>query len=485
MELLHDLHFLRSAFSIYVLSDDGWSWALAWAQLGVDFICCVPFNGLALDQLKCLQNHSALGKLIHLVAPSVPLPVPPSRSTTRREGGPLSRTLVCGHFGAEPAEGEEDWTMLDLLRQTAGDGGRDPSCVALVSIAPNRRHLQARVRDALGPAMKWREIRHRNLGGLSSARLLVGWGGASSTCSLVEPGQRRAPTRPLDRFLERAVILAEWRKVDSRRSVGVTRNRGFGTDCWRPAAANAKPYPWPWREAPLWVEAPSVFAFAQGVSIERRLTLKERCQIVDLRADWGKELLEPVWAWNEGASVPLRMLVEFVMAARGWLNQAAEGLTEPGASTALQKRSLQAAEENRSQSAPDEIDWGRVRAPWLGDASDKDSAGTTAWEKRVYFGWTWEAGDSEEEDVMVATKNDDAGVNLALWAVGGDEGPLAPRTSPRNPEELDAAAVGALPAKGSLRLVTEARRQLRLHARPGGHRRLRHKVCERNMVGLG
>ena len=215
MELLHDLHFLRSAFSIYVLSDDGWSWALAWAQLGVDFICCVPFNGLALDQLKCLQNHSALGKLIHLVAPSVPLPVPPSRSTTRREGGPLSRTLVCGHFGAEPAEGEEDWTMLDLLRQTAGDGGRDPSCVALVSIAPNRRHLQARVRDALGPAMKWREIRHRNLGGLSSARLLVGWGGASSTCSLVEPGQRRAPTRPLDRFLERAVILAEWRKVDS------------------------------------------------------------------------------------------------------------------------------------------------------------------------------------------------------------------------------------------------------------------------------
>jgi hypothetical protein len=40
-----------------VISDDGWSWALAWRQLGVLFFSCYPLSKLASNQLIELSRH--------------------------------------------------------------------------------------------------------------------------------------------------------------------------------------------------------------------------------------------------------------------------------------------------------------------------------------------------------------------------------------------------------------------------------------------
>ena len=192
VELLQDFRFFRGGLHIYAVSDDGWSWLLAWAQLGVSEIRCVPFTGLAWDQLKALQQHSALGKLIQVVAPEN-LPLPLLSPDSQRS------VLVCAHLAGSPPEGER-WGLMDFLRQQVLQKEGTDFC--LVSLALSRRPLQLLARKSLGDAMQWREIRHRNLGGLTSARLLVGWGGIQGVdSSAVEPGKRRAPIRPLDRFL--------------------------------------------------------------------------------------------------------------------------------------------------------------------------------------------------------------------------------------------------------------------------------------------
>ena len=49
VELLQDLLFFRTCLRVYVLSDDGWSCVLAWAQLGVESVFCVAFGELAVS----------------------------------------------------------------------------------------------------------------------------------------------------------------------------------------------------------------------------------------------------------------------------------------------------------------------------------------------------------------------------------------------------------------------------------------------------
>ena len=196
VELLHDFSFFRTCLHIFVISDDGWSWLLAWAQLGVETIRCVPFSGLALEQLQGLQAHGSLSKLIQVVAPGY-LNLP-DFSPDQPQGLPL----VCAHFAALP-RGEESWPALKCLQRALQ---QNQGACALVSVPANLRLVHARVNIALGTgSSQWQEIRHRNLGSLTAARLLVGWYGTQGTPQLVEPGQRRAPKWPLDRFLEQAV----------------------------------------------------------------------------------------------------------------------------------------------------------------------------------------------------------------------------------------------------------------------------------------
>jgi hypothetical protein len=60
------------------------------------------------------------------------------------------------------------------------------------------------------------------------------------------------------------------------------------------------------------------------------------------------------------------------------------------------------------------VDWGRTRPPWVRDGGGDDD----------FLGWNWVVNAAGE--IRVATKADDAGVDLSLWAVGGDSPEMEP-----------------------------------------------------------
>jgi hypothetical protein len=119
---------------------------------------------------------------------------------------------------------------------------------------------------------------------------------------------------------------------------------------------------------------------------------------MDVREDWGAVLVPLMWVWDAGATPPLRLLVESAMALMGCFRCHAD----PQAAT----------REGTDETLKENFDWGRVRAPWSGGSSD-----SAALERMAYFGWVWEP---EDADTVVATRSDDAEVDLSLWAVGGD-----------------------------------------------------------------
>jgi hypothetical protein len=142
-----------------------------------------------------------------------------------------------------------------------------------------------------------------------------------------------------------------------------------------------------------WVEAPTCYSVGKlqecGVKlIERPLTDKERCQLLDLRDDWGRAVLETVWAWDGGAPPPLRLLAEFAL----------ECLPHLQATTT----------QELDETLEGPWDWGRNRPPWV----EKEPSGDGD-----FFGWNW-ISDEVGRDVL-AVKADDATANLSLWAVGG------------------------------------------------------------------
>jgi hypothetical protein len=60
MNIDHVEFSLSSCFSyqflkVVVLSDDGWSWALAWRQLCVEQVCCVAMSNREKAQLNSLS----------------------------------------------------------------------------------------------------------------------------------------------------------------------------------------------------------------------------------------------------------------------------------------------------------------------------------------------------------------------------------------------------------------------------------------------
>jgi hypothetical protein len=354
--LLHNVLFISNVLQVYILSTGGWSWAVAWGQIGVSSVCCVAATDEAAAELQDLQRHPTLGKLI-IVEQLGGL-------RARLEASP--HAILCCHLGESTAL--SDWFYPQATHTTS------PFCI-LVS-TPAGRSYQHVHNPYLGPFFRWNEIRHRALGGLTNARLQIGWKGPRELPRNMEPGRKRLPTRPLARFLEPSVRLGAWRKPGTNRA-----------DVWAPSRSDATPFSWPWANEPPWVEAPS--CFLGGDMVERPMTDKERAQLVDLREDWAPELLAALWHGNGGRNPPLRMLAEAALGMVPWVQNTTDWVLD-------------------EDFANEKADWGRTRPPWVRDGGgDAD-----------FLGWNW-AADAIGE-VRVATKSDDAEVDLSLWAVGGD-----------------------------------------------------------------
>jgi len=58
VEYLHGMHIL-SELEVMIISVDGWSWALGWAQLGATAVSCLPLTDRAKVNLDVLE--SAIG----------------------------------------------------------------------------------------------------------------------------------------------------------------------------------------------------------------------------------------------------------------------------------------------------------------------------------------------------------------------------------------------------------------------------------------
>ena len=352
--------------NVTIVSDDGWSWALGWGQLGKRKLFCESLTSVSDSNLDELRE--ALSGTLELI--------------TDYSGDTFdNRKVVCLHVGSNLSSVMHD--CLSLL----------PRSVCVLGTA----HLASlgNVKDLLGPDLHYEELRHQRLGGLTCARISVFWrGGSTMDSSSVRPGKILNPSRPLATFLEPSVRLVEWRHAGKEK-----HDESIG--CWCPHPPAGKPCPWPFGSAPLWVNATSV-CLGKGAHVERPLTTKERSQLLDLREDWGDALVKPMWRWDEGATPPLRFIVEFVLSANQWLP----------ASGALAGQLDTRWNENTQL----EIDWGRTRPPLPDLPVSGCPSGTL--ERMTYFGWTWESTDTLA--TSKATRADDADVDLSLWNVGGD-----------------------------------------------------------------
>jgi hypothetical protein len=123
--------------------------------------------------------------------------------------------------------------------------------------------------------------------------------------------------------------------------------------------------------------------------VECPMTDKERAQLMDLREDWAPSLLTDLWEGNDGYNPHLRILAETAIGAVPWIRDTATPVLEAHSHHPI-------------------VDWGRTRPPWVRDGGGDND----------FLGWNWVVDTAGE--ARVATKADDAGVDLSLWAIGGD-----------------------------------------------------------------
>jgi hypothetical protein len=177
---LYGLH-IFSDLKVFILSNDGWSWALAWAQLGVTNVCCIPLSNKSLVQLD--EIKAALGDSVD---------------------------FTCGKV--------DDINVDDLpivLFHQQGEKGLDrlaqilDSEVALITLLCSfDSGSAAALQEVIGFRIHVTELHHWRLGGLTTARIHVGWYPKNG---VVQPGKWRNPTRPLGAFLKPLIKLKEWR----------------------------------------------------------------------------------------------------------------------------------------------------------------------------------------------------------------------------------------------------------------------------------
>jgi hypothetical protein len=126
--------------------------------------------------------------------------------------------------------------------------------------------------------------------------------------------------------------------------------------------------------------------------IIRELSKKERVQIIYLRTDWAEDLVEELWKCNHGQAPPLRLLCEIGIVEAAWLNYTSYSMED------------------------EQQDWRANIPSWLGVPGDR-LGGKKSIERLDCFGWVWEPESINE--VTVATKDDEARIDVSIWAVVG------------------------------------------------------------------
>ena len=335
---------------------DGLEWLLAWRQIGLNQVKVVVATTRAAEQLQFMEE-------------SCPEFLPRLEKIEGRSGvlsGAPATSLVCC-IVLDEAE------LEPIGRILYGFPGR------IIGLARDHRR-RSRLSFGTLAEWKWRSktVRHRMMGGLTSARLQMFW----SEGAEFEANELTLEFPNLDRdrslFLELSARLGLW-ELNRHRVEGPVWNAAEGTEF----------VPWP-ISPDLWLYTYSVF-FKKNLF--RPLSDKEWAQVLDLRPEWGIRLRPIYQTWREGINIPLRFLVELGMNATG---------TQVNGMGTLISRRL------------DPCHIGRKVCPSLLSIQDAEQRADLV----KYFGWIREAQDSNQ--VEVATTNDNAAVKFHIWAVGGD-----------------------------------------------------------------
>jgi len=170
--LLRDLH-------ITVVSDDGWCWAIAWAQLGVKQMNCVALTERSRQQLSNVER--VLSGMVEIVPLDFWCPWPLSDD---------DRNVVCGHVGSDQRSGILAW--IQSVR---------PGTIYLLSGDERSHECISGLLPDIGQSQV---LRHTRLGGLMPASMRVYWGGQGvGDASRVSLKAGRTPRGPYSISLNR------------------------------------------------------------------------------------------------------------------------------------------------------------------------------------------------------------------------------------------------------------------------------------------
>jgi hypothetical protein len=167
VEFLHDLGVIRK-LDVVVLGDGGWSWLVAWAQVGIKLVKCFALNDAVATTFGVVRATIAVATECALLPLDQVADVP-------------SGSIVCLHASSEAS--------FSLLRTLA----EKTDCFFLISALQS---VWQGVETAFGHRLNWTTMKHRRLGGLTSALVRVGWAGPGCTEAMRLVGQRSAPLRP-------------------------------------------------------------------------------------------------------------------------------------------------------------------------------------------------------------------------------------------------------------------------------------------------
>jgi hypothetical protein len=161
-------------------------------------------------------------------------------------------------------------------------------------------------------------LSHRKLEGLTT-----GWyhlfmiGGEEQQRNSVNFAALVAPERDPVRFLEPSVRLAEWfwpRRADEQDPKIVKKREPIGMEVWKPTDGGLPTPVGNW----AWVQTASVFM--KGKEVVRRITNKEKSQILDVREDWGAKIAAGIW--GTGDPLPCRIPAEMLRLVAEWAGTA-------------------------------------------------------------------------------------------------------------------------------------------------------------------